>query len=342
MSPFRDPARTPVGLVRPRQRRDDDRRTARTPTLILAVLVARRASPTRCSAPRSSRRCRRSSTTCTRPRPAITWLLTAYLLVRLGRHGDPRPPRRHVRQGAPAAVDARDPRRRHAARRRVELAGACSIVARFIQGAAGGIFPLAFGIVRDEFPREKVAGSIGLLSAILGVGAGVGIVLVGRDRRAPQLPLAVLDPARRDRRRGGRDVALHPRVAGARPGPRQLAGRGADDARHLHRAARDQRDDDVGLGLAEDARPARWSASPSRRAWIAVEVRSDNPLIDMTMMRIRGVWTTNLAAFLLGAGMYASFIVFPQFAQLPKSTGLRLRRLGRRLRPVPAARRRSA
>ena len=55
--------------------------------------------------------------------------------------------------------------------------------------------------------------------------------------------------------------------------------------------------------------------------WIAVEVRSRNPLIDMTMMRMRGVWTTNLAAFLLGAGMYASFIVFPQFAQLPKSTG---------------------
>jgi MFS family permease len=33
------------------------------------------------------------------------------------------------------------------------------------------------------------------------------------------------------------------------------------------------------------------------------------------------VWTTNLVAFLLGAGMYASFLVFPQFAQLPKSTG---------------------
>ena len=55
--------------------------------------------------------------------------------------------------------------------------------------------------------------------------------------------------------------------------------------------------------------------------WIAVEVRSRTPLIDMAMMRIRGVWTTNLAAFLLGAGMYSSFIVLPQFAQLPKSTG---------------------
>ena len=36
------------------------------------------------------------------------------------------------------------------------------IVGRIIQGAGGGIFPLAFGIVRDEFPREKVAGSIGM------------------------------------------------------------------------------------------------------------------------------------------------------------------------------------
>ena len=56
-------------------------------------------------------------------------------------------------------------------------------------------------------------------------------------------------------------------------------------------------------------------------AWIAVEVRSREPLIDMTMMRVRGVWTTNAAAFLLGAGLYASFVVFPQFAQLPTSTG---------------------
>jgi predicted MFS family arabinose efflux permease len=55
--------------------------------------------------------------------------------------------------------------------------------------------------------------------------------------------------------------------------------------------------------------------------WVAVEVRSDEPLVDMSMMRIRGVWTTNLAAFLLGAGLYSSFIVYPEFAQLPKSTG---------------------
>src|SRR5205085_9452782 len=41
---------------------------------------------------------------------------------------------------------------------------AVMIAARVIQGAAGGIFPLAFSIARDEFPRDKVARRIGLMS----------------------------------------------------------------------------------------------------------------------------------------------------------------------------------
>ena len=53
------------------------------------------------------------------------------------------------------------------------------IVARVIQGVAGGIFPLAFSITRDEFPPERVPGSIGLISSILGVGGGLGLVLGG-------------------------------------------------------------------------------------------------------------------------------------------------------------------
>jgi MFS family permease len=194
------------------------------------------------------------------------------------------------------------------------------IVARFIQGAAGGIFPLAFGIVRDEFPREKVAGSIGLLSAILGVGAGIGIVSAGLIvehlnyhwlfwfplvatilaavatwRFIPESPIRV----------PGKINWLAAALMTIGISAVLLAisettvwGWGSVKALGL-----------IAVGLAFIA------------IWIAVEVRSRNPLIDMTMMRIRGVWTTNLAAFLLGAGMYASFIIFPQFAQLPKSTG---------------------
>ena len=53
------------------------------------------------------------------------------------------------------------------------------LVGRVVQGAAGGIFPLAFGIIRDELPPDRVAARIGLMSALLGVGGGAGVVLAG-------------------------------------------------------------------------------------------------------------------------------------------------------------------
>jgi MFS family permease len=51
------------------------------------------------------------------------------------------------------------------------------------------------------------------------------------------------------------------------------------------------------------------------------ELRSREPLVDMRMMAARAVWTTNLAAFLLGVGMYASIAVIPALVELPKSSG---------------------
>jgi MFS family permease len=55
--------------------------------------------------------------------------------------------------------------------------------------------------------------------------------------------------------------------------------------------------------------------------WVRNESRSDHPLVDMRMMRIRGVWTTNTVAFLLGFGMYSSFILLPQYVEAPTSSG---------------------
>src|SRR4051795_10577228 len=53
------------------------------------------------------------------------------------------------------------------------------IAGRAIQGVGGAVFPLAFGIIRDEFPPEKVATAIGLISATFGIGGGFGLVLSG-------------------------------------------------------------------------------------------------------------------------------------------------------------------
>ena len=90
------------------------------------------------------------------------------------------------------------------------------IVGRVIQGAGGGIFPLAFGIVRDEFPAERVAGSIGMLSSILGVGGGIGIVIGGLIVEHLDYHWLFWIPLDRHGDRRGLHLEVHPRIAGTR------------------------------------------------------------------------------------------------------------------------------
>ena len=61
------------------------------------------------------------------------------------------------------------------------LAGSIGVLiaGRVIQGVAGGVFPLAFGIVRDTFPPERMAAGLGIVSAIFGIGGGIGLPLSG-------------------------------------------------------------------------------------------------------------------------------------------------------------------
>jgi len=194
------------------------------------------------------------------------------------------------------------------------------IVARVIQGVAGGIFPLAFAIARDEFPRNRVAGSIGLMSAILGVGGGLGLVVGGLiDEHLSWhwlfwIPLPIMV------------VAAACAWRFIPESPVRSPGRVNWTAAALMAAG-------LSAVLVAIAQTAAWGWTGPRTlallaaglavcgAWIRVELRSGNPLIDMTMMRVRGVWTANLAAFLVGAGLYAWFLLLPQFAQLPTSTG---------------------
>jgi EmrB/QacA subfamily drug resistance transporter len=194
------------------------------------------------------------------------------------------------------------------------------ILGRIIQGAGGGIFPLAFGIIRDEFPAERVAGSIGLMSAILGVGGGLGIVLAGPITDSLSyhwlfwLPLTtVLLSA----------VLTYFFVPES---PIKAPGRVNWTAAGL-----------LSTGLAAlllaISETTSWGwGSPKTialitvglvvlTAWVGVEFRARHPLVDMNVMRSRPVWTTDLVAFLLGAGMYSTFIVLPQFVETPSSSG---------------------
>jgi MFS family permease len=55
--------------------------------------------------------------------------------------------------------------------------------------------------------------------------------------------------------------------------------------------------------------------------WVLVELRSKSPLVDMRMMRLPAVWSTNLTALLTGAGMFGIWAFLPRLAETPSSSG---------------------
>ncbi|MCW3014585.1 MAG: transporter [Solirubrobacterales bacterium] len=194
------------------------------------------------------------------------------------------------------------------------------LAGRVLQGAGGGIFPLAFGIIRDEFPREKVAGGIGLMSSLLGIGGGAGVIFAGVivDHLSYHwlfwIPLASIVAA---------TIATWRFVPES---PVKVPGRVDWVSAFLMSSG-------LVIVLVAVSQTTTWGWGSGRVwgliafgtlllvAWVRNEIRSDEPLVDMSMMRIRGVWTTNTVAFLLGVGMYSSFILIPQYVQEPTGTG---------------------
>jgi len=55
--------------------------------------------------------------------------------------------------------------------------------------------------------------------------------------------------------------------------------------------------------------------------WLVVESRMPEPLIDLSLLRERAVATTNLTGLLVGFALFSSFLLIPQFAQAPVSSG---------------------
>lgn len=197
---------------------------------------------------------------------------------------------------------------------------AVMLVARVIQGGGGAIFPLAFSIVRDEFPRERVAGAIGLLSALIGVGAGVAIVIAGPIVEHLSIHWLFWIPAVMSA------IALLATIWWVPESPITAPGRISIPAVVTLSGWLVC----LLLGVSEGG---DWGWTSARviglfaaavallAAWLAIELRADEPLVDVRMMRVPAVWWTNISATLFGFGMYSVMIAVPAFLQAPASAG---------------------
>ena len=194
------------------------------------------------------------------------------------------------------------------------------IVARVIQGIGGALFPLSFGIIRDEFPTVRVSPSISNLSAVIAAGGGFGMVLAGPIVGALDyrwlfwLPVGVVALAAL--------AALRyvPESPNRSEGSVNWLGAGLLSAWLVALLLPISQASVWGWGSVR-VNLLLVAAVVLFALWIRSENRSASPLIDLKVMRLRAVWTTNTAALLFGAGMYAVWSFLPGFAQTPSSAG---------------------
>ncbi|HZR96356.1 MAG TPA: MFS transporter [Gaiellaceae bacterium] len=198
------------------------------------------------------------------------------------------------------------------------------IAFRAVSAAGAGVFPLSFAIIRDEFPPDRVGVGIGLVSAVFGVGGGFGIVFAGLivdnlSWRWLFIVGAILVAV---------SLVLVHRFVPESP------------------IKTPSRVDVVGAALLSFALTAllvalsegeRWHWGSARTlglfaasavlfvVWGVVETRVVDPLVDMRMLAHRPILFTNATALIAGFAMFGTFVLIPNFVEMPHGLPATLR-----------------
>ncbi|MDX2939767.1 MFS transporter [Streptomyces ipomoeae] len=194
------------------------------------------------------------------------------------------------------------------------------VAGRVVMGVGGGIFPLCFGIIRDEFPQRRRAGAVGLISATAGIGGGLGLLMGG---------LLVDHASYRWIFWMGTIMAVVAAVAAQfmlPESPVRTPGRIDVTGTVLLGAG-------IIAPLIAISQAASWGWTSGRTlgliaaglavltVFVLVERRTPEPLVDMAVLARRPVLMTNLATLLLGFGMFGVFLLVPQLVETPEASG---------------------
>jgi EmrB/QacA subfamily drug resistance transporter len=187
---------------------------------------------------------------------------------------------------------------------------------RVLQGAGAAVFPLSFGIIRDEFPPEKIGLGIGTVSSVFGVGGGVGLVMSGviiehlswhwlfLIGAVPVLASTVL-------------LALYVPESPVKfpTRPDYVGGFALSLA--------------LGTLLVAISEGSNWGWTSAGvlglltvsavmfAVWVGIEKRVPEPLVDLKTFARREMAATNLTTLVMGFSMFSTFILLPNFVQVP-------------------------
>jgi EmrB/QacA subfamily drug resistance transporter len=187
---------------------------------------------------------------------------------------------------------------------------------RVVQGAGAAVFPLSFGIIRDEFPPEKIGLGIGTVSSVFGAGGGIGLVLSGviiehltwhwlfligaipvlastvmLALYVPESPVKF--PTRPDYAGG---ITLSIALAALLVAISEGTDWGWTSAGVL--------------GLLA-------VAAVAFTVWARIEHRVPEPMVDLRTFARREMAATNVTTLVMGFSMFSTFILLPNFVQIP-------------------------
>ncbi|WP_433605773.1 MFS transporter [Dactylosporangium sp. CA-139114] len=190
------------------------------------------------------------------------------------------------------------------------------LVGRVAQAATFGLFPLAIGVLREELPPQRLTGAMALVSGMLSIGAGFGLVVTGLLMRhgGNYHELFWLSTALTALGLAG--VWRLPRRPGAAAGRLDWAGAVL-----------------LGLGLVLLLLPLEegngWGWGSARvlgslaaavvvlAVFVLFERRVRHPLVSPRMLSHRPIVVANAAGLFLGFAMFAVFLAVSALVQTP-------------------------
>jgi EmrB/QacA subfamily drug resistance transporter len=188
---------------------------------------------------------------------------------------------------------------------------------RVLQGAGAAVFPLSFGIIRDEFPPERIGVAVGTVSSVFGVGGGIGLVMSGviiEHLTWHWLFLIGAVPVLVSAALIARFVPESPVKTPTRPDYQGAAALSFALATLLLAISEGPH-----WGWASSGVLALVGASVVLfTLWVRIERRVPEPMVDLATFTRREMAGTNITTVLIGMSMFSSFILLPNFVQIPR------------------------